>query len=166
MRHFRRLSEVQFPDNITKIAGGFRDSNLSYVVIPEGVEEIGRMAFANCRTLEYVHLPSSLRIIENGAFAGSGLFYLHIPEGVVEIRGAAFFNSSLGIISIPSTIKIIHDPFVAVELLEVHSFITDLNNVRCGGDFFDCEYLYVPTGMLEAYKQHPYFGKAKNIIER
>ena len=186
----RYLLSIQFPDSLTKIGKGafshcgFRNINLPKSLkrigdssfeyadfesfdIPEGVEEIGLAAFGSCRKLKYVHLPNSLKFIESAAFAATGLVYLHIPEGVIEIGTGAFFNiENLQYISIPSTIERLNDPFIAVELTEAHCYITDLNKLECFGDFFVCKYLYVPSGMLEAYKQHPYFGQAENIVER
>lgn len=86
-------------------------------------------------------------------------------EGVTEIGGAAFFNSRpLRSIIIPSTMEIMMDPFIAVELHEAYINITDLDRLKYSG-LFNCKYLYVPSGMLEAYKQHPVFGKVEHIIE-
>ena len=141
------------------------DPSIIHAVIPEGVEEIEFGAFRNCFKLSKVQLPNSLRVLGQQAFAATGLVSLHIPEGVTEIGLAAFFNSrALRSISIPSTVEKIIDPFVAVELHDAYFYVRDLDRLEMGG-YIDCENLYVPSGMLEAYKQHPFFGKIEHIIE-
>ncbi len=61
------------------------------VIIPEGVEEIGRSAFANDEILITVDLPSTLRIVGEMAFQGCHRLVLtRLPEGVEEIRSCAF----------------------------------------------------------------------------
>ena len=62
-------------------------------VVPEGVEVIGRRAFApieNDIGIYDVKLPNSLKKIEEEAFMGSSLEEITIPEGVTEIGNRAF----------------------------------------------------------------------------
>lgn len=154
------------PEGVTKIGkDSFNGSQISSVIIPEGVEEIGYGAFRNTYKLSEVQLPHSLKIIGDTAFAATGLVSLHIPEGVTEIGGAAFFNSrALRHISIPSTVNKIINPFMAVELHDAHIYVRDLERLEIVGHI-NCKYLYVPSGMLEAYKRHPVFGEIENIVE-
>jgi hypothetical protein len=154
------------PEGVTKIGkDSFNGSQISSVIIPEGVEEIGYGAFRNTYKLSEVQLPHSLKIIGDTAFAATGLVSLHIPEGVTEIGGAAFFNSrALRHISIPSTVNKILNPFMAVELHDAHIYVRDLERLEIVGHI-NCKYLYVPSGMLEAYKRHPVFGEIENIVE-
>ena len=44
------------------------ESTIRSVYIPEGVESIGRYAFADCKDLTNVELPVGLKIINEGAF--------------------------------------------------------------------------------------------------
>lgn len=162
----KSITNVTIPKGV-KIIGedSFNSSLITSVVIPESVEEIGFGAFRNCHKLTSVQLPYSLKKIGEQAFAATGLASLQIPEGVTEIGGAAFFNSrSLRSIIIPSTMEIMMNPFVAVELHEAYIYITDLDRIKFGGHL-KCKYLYVPSGKIEAYKQHPVFGKVEHIIE-
>jgi len=46
------------------------DNTIEEVIIPEGVEKIGRFAFANLTALRRVVLPSTLHTIDYGAFTG------------------------------------------------------------------------------------------------
>ena len=160
------ITHAVIPEGVTKIGKeSFNGSQISSVIIPEGVEEIESHAFGNCRKLSKVQLPNSLKIIGQGAFAATGLVSLHIPEGVTEIGIAAFFNSrALRSVSIPSTVKKMVEPFLAVELDEAHIYVRDLDRLEVD-DCIDCKKLYVPSGMLEAYKRHPFFGKIEHIVE-
>lgn len=70
------------------------------VVIPEGVVSIGEAAFYGSKNLEVLVLPSTLRVIDKGAFMQQGQYAmlgdfsslkeLVIPEGVVGIGPGAF----------------------------------------------------------------------------
>ncbi len=52
--------------NINRSA--FENSNITSLIVPEGVEIIGEKAFANCHNLISVTLPSTITSIENEAF--------------------------------------------------------------------------------------------------
>ena len=166
LRAYLSNTHAVIPEGVTKIGeNSFSSSQISSVIIPEGVEEIAFGAFRNCRYLLKVQLPNSLRIIGQQAFAATGLVSLHIPDGVTEIGLAAFFNSrDLRSISIPSTVKKMVDPFAGVMLEEAHIYVRDLDLFNA----IDCSYckrLYVPSEMLEAYKQHPIFRRVEHIGE-
>ena len=56
--------------------------------VPDGVESILVGAFSNCKILEKVELPSSLRFIGSSAFNDcDGLLSISIPDGVQELSG-------------------------------------------------------------------------------
>ncbi len=59
------------------------------VVIPEGVKEIGMMAFEN-RPVEQVTLPASLKIIRSYAFLNTNLKKVVLPEQVEQVENDAF----------------------------------------------------------------------------
>jgi hypothetical protein len=78
---------------------------INSVEIPEGVTYIGSYAFANCKNLMYVTLPSSLTFIGESFFADSGLRSIVIPEGVTTIGRNAFSGCiRLSSVTLPSTI--------------------------------------------------------------
>ena len=60
-------------------------SNLTEIVIPEGIVSIGSSVFVGCEELTQVTLPDSLTSIGAGAFQGSGLTELAIPRNVLDI---------------------------------------------------------------------------------
>ena len=72
------------------------DDTITKVVVPEGVEKIGRFAFANLTALQEVVLPSTLKIIDYGAFYGcTSLVTVSGIEHVKFINEAAFFGCNL-----------------------------------------------------------------------
>ena len=84
------------------------DDTITKVVIPEGVEKIGRFAFANLTALREVVLPSTLTTIDYGAFYGcSSLITVSGLQNVKFINEAAFFGCSLsGAIELTETVAI------------------------------------------------------------
>ena len=72
----------------------------SEIVIPNAVQTISRSAFRNCRHLESVTLPRSLKTIESEAFHFGDLaqkfyFELVIPESVTRITPGAISGQKL-----------------------------------------------------------------------
>lgn len=83
------LSKVTIDNDeydVTEIAEeGFMEcTNLTSVVIPEGVTTIGDYAFDNCSNLTSVTLPNSLVNAGDGTFRGCNLTSLVLPENVEE----------------------------------------------------------------------------------
>jgi hypothetical protein len=69
----------------------FAASMITKVVIPEGVTEIGSMAFATCQFLTDVVLPKSLTAIRSGAFYYCvKLQNITIPGSVTTVEGGVF----------------------------------------------------------------------------
>lgn len=77
------------------IASGilFRYSNkiAASVAIPQGVKTIYSRAFSDRTNLKSVVIPPSVKEIQGGAFANTGLISVTIPETVEEIDGGAFW---------------------------------------------------------------------------
>ena len=82
----------------------FRDcTNLTSIIIPEGVTSIESHAFDGCSSLTSITIPEGVTSIGNGAFYSCGsLTSIKIPEGVTSIGNSAFnYCSSLTTISLP-----------------------------------------------------------------
>lgn len=90
----------------------FSQTDITSVVIPEGVKIIKNYAFRFCRSITSFSLPNSLTNIGDAAFEETAITSITIPEGVIEMTGWTFYNcSNLTSISLPSTLESV-GPFV------------------------------------------------------
>ena len=83
---------------------------LRRIILPEGLREIGEMAFSYAIALEDINLPSTLKEIKKYAFSDCislNVDPLIIPEGVEEIGYGAFVEckSLTGEVILPSTLN-------------------------------------------------------------
>ena len=84
--------------------------NVSYLVIEEGITEIGDDAFFSNDKIEKVSLPSTLEKIGNCAFLDCiCLNKLTLPENLKEIGANAFQRTGLEIVDIPETVTKLND---------------------------------------------------------
>ena len=100
-------SRVTIPAGISTIGPrAFRGSQVVSVTIPEGVTTIGEMAFYSIKTLENVHLPSSLMTINGAAFEFCDRLSDINLENVQFIDAEAFeYCSSLSTITLSDNLK-------------------------------------------------------------
>lgn len=79
------------------------------VTIPNGVTEIGDVAFAYCEGLTSITIPSSVTTIGGWAFMLSGLTSVIIPDGVTTLGVGAFAScESLTSVTIPTSVALIN----------------------------------------------------------
>ena len=80
------------------------------VVIEEGVESIGKMAFSHCDNLESIEIPDSVTHIGWGAFNHCWcLTNIVIPDGVTVIEDSAFAQCiNLKSVTIPASVTYIN----------------------------------------------------------
>ena len=65
------------------------------LILPESVQHIGRMSFADCTNLRYIYLPDALQTIDTLAFKNcSRLNVVTIPDNVKTIASNTFLNCS------------------------------------------------------------------------
>lgn len=95
-------SSVTLPDTLTKIgkwsfalnASLTYESNMTSIVLPEGLIEIGQTAFQNSK-LTSVSIPDSVTVMGIGAFTGSGdITEVKLSKNVVDIPQSAFAAGS------------------------------------------------------------------------
>ena len=94
------------PQGVKRVNGVSRGINSVY--LPEGVEEIGEGAFADCnKCVGKVHFPSTLKRLGESAFSGTRISHVNLPEGLEIIESGTFFNCKFlqDTIVIPSTVK-------------------------------------------------------------
>jgi hypothetical protein len=106
------------------------NGNEKFVIIPEGITEIGRWAFRENKTITNVVIPATVTLIRAGAFLRcTGLTSVHIPEGVTLIGSGAFYEcTSLARVTIPETVTQI-DEFAfqkctGIKRLEIPATVT------------------------------------------
>lgn len=96
IRYNENESHVILPDNIEVIGdGAFKGKNLTSIVIPETVTEIGHYAFQGCKNLTSLYIPQSVKIIGDYAFKGcKKLNSIEVPASVRRIgRGACDYTA-------------------------------------------------------------------------
>ena len=79
----------------------FGGEELTELVIPEGVTEVGSYAFMDCPSLRSVTLPNSLKIVGEGAFKGcDSLTALTITDNMEQINLDAFSGCTINEVSV------------------------------------------------------------------
>lgn len=139
----------------------FSDENteITDLIIPEGVTNIGSDVFYGCEGITTVSFPSTLETIGDNAFAQSGLTSVvvpqglttindgafmncanltsvTIPEGVETIGGSAFIHTGLTSLTLPSTIRSMSQSFYGCDSL-AELTLTD-GITMLGGSFYSC----------------------------
>ena len=76
--------------------------------IPEGVERIAESAFDGCENLTQVIIPASVTEIGLWAFSGTGLTSVRIPDGVTVIYSGTFNCNKLRTVTIGKGVKLIN----------------------------------------------------------
>ena len=103
------ITSLNIPGSLTNIGGvaAFQEcSNLTSVIIANGVTNIGQQAFAYCGKLTSVSIPESVTTIGNCAFCNcNSLTSITIPNSVTDIGNGTFqYCSGLTSITLPNNI--------------------------------------------------------------
>ncbi|MBR5983232.1 MAG: leucine-rich repeat domain-containing protein [Bacteroidales bacterium] len=95
------VDKYNIGNNVTKIPNGaFIECNITDIILPNSLENIGDNAFAYCRHLTGINIPNSVISIGERAFEGcDALSELSIGESVSTIGNFAFVNSNLSTIN-------------------------------------------------------------------
>ena len=94
----KTATEFIIPNDVKKIGGAFAGSNfLTKVVIPNGVTEIGDMAFQYCENLEAISIPDSVTKIGNNVFEYCNeLNLLVVGSGLKSVGSSSFSFGCFG----------------------------------------------------------------------
>lgn len=107
------LTSVVIPDGVISIEATafYSCSSLTNMVIPDSVNSIGANAFTTCRSLTNITIPDGVTIIERFTFEGCrSLSRVTIPASVTTIGESAFEAcSSLSSITIPASVTTIEE---------------------------------------------------------
>ncbi len=102
-----KLVSVTLPEGLKTIKKeAFKECTaLTNINLPMTLEFLGERAFEGCINLENITIPGSIKTIEPGPFAFSGLKSVEFGEGVQCITAALFHSTSIIDITLPSSIK-------------------------------------------------------------
>jgi len=85
------IIHVTIPDGVTNIGGlAFKDcTSLQSIDIPNGVTSIGWSAFRNCKSLKSIHIPDSIISISDDAFEGTK-WLADQDDGIIYINNILY----------------------------------------------------------------------------
>lgn len=106
-------------DKANKESAYYCRSDLTDVIVPNGVACIGREAFKNCRSLKKIVISDSVKYIGESAFIGCcSLTDIKIPNSVISIGDYAFFGCKRLIVNVPDSVASIGaNAFFVVKLV-------------------------------------------------
>jgi hypothetical protein len=144
-----------------------RCKNITKVILPESVTEIGASAFANCRSLTEVNIPAGVTVIKASTFAGCRqLVQTHLPEGLISVEEFAFNGCfSLEQIVLPHGLEFIGNLAFAgcnMNTLEMPDSLTEMGREAFSG-CASLETVYIP-GSLGVIPDEAFSGSPlKNV---
>ena len=139
------LKVVEIPDGVNEIGiFAFADCvNLEMVTLPDGIKEIEMGAFYNCTNLKDIKLPERLEVIRNGAFLKcKSLTEIDIPNDVRVIEEGAFSEcSSLTNVQLPNTITEIKEKTFSDCINLKSIYLPDSLKIVGASAFYNCSSL-------------------------
>jgi len=157
------LSSITIPNNVTSLDGSvFEDcTGLTSVIIEGGITAIDLFTFYNCSTLSSITLPNSITSIGHRGFEGcSSLTSIDIPKNVSLIDDYAFANSGLTSLTIPKNVTSIGgDAFCNCSNLTKITILPTNPPSGANGMFSNTNNcpIYVPAESLEDYQDGFYW---------
>ena len=111
-------------------------SGVTEVVLPDGLLDVGSMAFRGCASLQQAFLPTSVTTVGTGTFTGcTALREVTLPDGLASIGNYAFsYCKSVTAVTVPATVTSIG--YMAFE------GCTGIESVRFNGN--------VPKGLVKS----------------
>ena len=146
------------------------DSDITTVIIPDGVTSIGSSAFRGCTSLTSITISNSVTSIGGGAFYGCyGLTSINIPDSVTSIGYKAFSEcTSLRTLLVGASITTIADYAFAGSGLYQITIKTTTPPTLESGVFNNCsniETIYVPEESVDAYQSAKVWSDYKDKIQ-
>ena len=81
------------PEGVKEIGdGAFKETSIEEITMPNTVDKIGGIAFADCKNLKRVTLNEGLKEIGDGAFSETSIESITTPSTVERIGEGAFSN--------------------------------------------------------------------------
>lgn len=133
------------------------NTEITSVIIPDGVEYIGDGAFTNCTALESVTIGKSVKEIEHHAFTGcTSLSGVVIPDSVKTIKYDAFsYCENLTSVTIGKNVESIEHDVFSNAPIENLTFVDSIVPLTIGDSVFS----YMPITSLSIPDRITYIGK-------
>jgi hypothetical protein len=112
---FSDFSNVNFPNGVIPV-GCFKDNQITNLVLPNSITNIGNEAFIN-NQMTTVALPSSLTTIGENAFENNLISTVSIPNSVTSIGIKSFLNNQITSFTLPNTLTTIPESMFYNNLL-------------------------------------------------
>ncbi len=131
-----------------ELDGLFMDQEaLVTVTLPEGMTRIGKYAFAGCKVLKTINIPSTVKVIDEYAFycesatnANKALTAITLPEGLETIAKGAFARVYIANLTIPANVKTIGDYAFYQNTSLVSATVADNSNLEyIGANAFNAD---------------------------
>ena len=127
------------------------NTTLKEVVLPDGLKTIGNSAFAMCKALNKLDVPSTVTMLGRWILEGSSLLSFTIPEGLTTLSESTFYGSNITEIRIPTTITEIPNYCFSgcgnLERIYLHDGIISMGKsafIEC----FSLERFTIPKGVI------------------
>ncbi len=133
----KQLTSVIIPDSVTEIgAYAFFENQLTEVIIPDSVIEIGYGAFQD-NQLTNVTISKNITIIKDSTFYLNNLSSVIIPEGITEIGFGAFADNQITHIRIPHNVTDIRSGAFAENQITLVSIPKSVTFVGVGAFYYN-----------------------------
>lgn len=88
------VSNLTFPSTLRYIgSNAFSGFGIKNIVLPDGLEEIGKKAFYQCANISEVSFPNTMQFIGESAFSETGLTQVLLPSTISKLGRWAFSNN-------------------------------------------------------------------------
>jgi len=107
----RDLVDVFVPKSVERLSSGcfYNCVNLRSLIFEDGsvLKHIDEYVFQNCKNLENINLPESLKTVRAHAFWNCSKLPTHLvlPKSLEEIETTAFFNTKIKSVTLPEQCK-------------------------------------------------------------
>ena len=150
------MRRLLFSGPVTKIdANAFKGTDLTSIMLPEGVTTIGEAAFMNCSYLTEIIIPDNVTTIEDDAFHYcTSLNDIVFGRGLKSIGKRSFYDVNVTDIYIPDGVESIGDQAFAVcpelQFVRLPESLTTIGS----GVFEDSSYIESFEGAFAADSRH------------
>ena len=156
--------------NIGDLAFGY-NYDLKEIKLPSTLRSIGSNAFIGCTSLNSIIIPEGIKSLPDNIFNGASMLQsISLPSGLEEIGSSAFrYCIALSVITLPENLKTIgKDAFSNCSALtDVYSLASTPPTLKDGNPFVnvtDNAILHVNKTAIAAYQEANYWSDFSNIV--